>query len=1172
MATVTQTIQNYTGGISQQPDEKKLPGQVVDAVNVLPDVTEGLQKRPGAEFVGSLSDHTTAALNSQTNGKWFHYYRDEAEQYIGQVSRSGDVNMWRCSDGATMHVEDATGLGTAISDYLTHTNDSDIQTLTLNDFTYFTNRTKPTGMSATIEASRPNEAYIELTKIAYSKQYSINIFNSTALTTVTTATRIKIDLVSSSNNYCDTNGAMVNRAARYSQVTKCDDDAGQNRDALSPNVATEIFSVGSASSYTDVGPSGTHTETVKVFNPANNVLTGDVTPALTYSRSNATISIAHDSHGYSNGDWLEITFSGAQASDGIYQISSVSTDAYTVTDHHYDSGSETGTANVTKGNLTGRSDLYFQITNIGQSTPYGAGSNVTYNTRYTTTHDLLYGGNGWQENDYFYVWMKDGYYRVTVDEISTARIQANLGLVRPQPTPFDTETTITAESVLGDIQQAIVNAAGSPFALADVQIIGNGIYLTDANNFNVTAPGGELMNIVTSEVNDIEDLPQQCKHGYIVLVRNSEAQEDDYYLRFKGENNRDGRGAWEECPQPGRRVQFDKNKMPIQMSRQLPTTADSSGNTHTNGWFKLEQIEWEKCLVGDNVTVPKPSFISTVAGVDDDTKTVNRYINKMLFFRNRLVILSDEDVIMSQPGEFFNFWPKSAIQYTATDAIDVSCSSEYPAIVYDGIQINAGLLLFTKNQQFMLTTDSDVLSPQTAKINSLASYNFNSKSNPISLGTTVGFLDNAGKYSRFWEMANALREGEPVVVDQTKVVSKLFDGELDKISNSRENGLVFFTTKNSQELYGLSYFVSGEKRVQQAWFKWTFNGTIQHHCVLDDEIYLIIRNNSKDTMQRITIKTDATTDTITDDRDTTETTDDLIHRIHLDNMAVINIGSNRYDSTTDKTIFARPQGYENTAEQLVIYDNSAGSGVSDPIGQYAEVTTNGGTSPKFTIPTSAVTIAAETITITGHGYSTGNPVIYSNGSGTTLAGLTHDTTYYVIKVDANTIKLATTASNAVGGTAINLTGTGNNAQTISSTLEVPRDWSGNSVVLGYLYEMNVTLPTIYYTQTADQQVRADTRSSLVVHRVKLNFGAVGMYTTLLERLGKDPYSQTWEPPLADSYRGNAIPINNTITHTIPTYEKNQNLSLTLTSKHPAPATLISMSWEGDLNNKHYRSV
>ena len=74
---------------------------------------------------------------------------------------------------------------------------------------------------------------------------------------------------------------------------------------------------------------------------------------------------------------------------------------------------------------------------------------------------------------------------------------------------------------------------------------------------------------------------------------------------------------------------------------------------------------------------------------------------------------------MSRPGDFTNFFAKSAIQLIASDPIDISASSEYPAILYDGIQVNTGLVLFSKNQQFMLTTDSDVFSPTTAKINAL---------------------------------------------------------------------------------------------------------------------------------------------------------------------------------------------------------------------------------------------------------------------------------------------------------------------------------------------------------------------------------------------------------------------------------------------------------------------
>ena len=50
MPNVTQTITNYLGGVSRQPDTKKLPGQVVDAINAYPDPTFGLTKDPGLNF------------------------------------------------------------------------------------------------------------------------------------------------------------------------------------------------------------------------------------------------------------------------------------------------------------------------------------------------------------------------------------------------------------------------------------------------------------------------------------------------------------------------------------------------------------------------------------------------------------------------------------------------------------------------------------------------------------------------------------------------------------------------------------------------------------------------------------------------------------------------------------------------------------------------------------------------------------------------------------------------------------------------------------------------------------------------------------------------------------------------------------------------------------------
>ena len=61
---------------------------------------------------------------------------------------------------------------------------------------------------------------------------------------------------------------------------------------------------------------------------------------------------------------------------------------------------------------------------------------------------------------------------------------------------------------------------------------------------------------------------------------------------------------------------------------------------------------------------------------------------------------------------------------------------------------------------------------------------------------------------------------------------------------------------------------------------------------------------------------------------------------------------------------------------------------------------------------SAVSTANDTITITGHLLQTGDQVTYSDKGGTTLANLTDNGAHFVIRVNANTIKLATTAANA----------------------------------------------------------------------------------------------------------------------------------------------------------------
>ena len=946
MASVTQTIPSFIAGISQQPDDLKRPGQVKEAINVIPDVTYGLTKRPGGRLIGSLSD---GSLNSSTNGRWFSYYRDEAEQYIGQIYQNGTVRMWKCSDGSEKSVVVA---HSDCTDYLTHTGDESIQTLTLNDHTYLVNREKTTAMTNTVEPTRPYEAFVELKQIAYSSQYALNISNDDTTQDVSTATRISIS-----------------------------------------------YSTSDSGSGNAVHTSGT--------------------------------------------------------------CNSVGTQLFKLSD-------------------TGKDNLFIRIVAMGQPTTDG-GENPTYKCRYTITTDLLYGGEGWVAGNTKTVTMtdpvQDTNYTITIDESSTSKVKANLALVRPTPTPFDKESVVTAESILGDVREGITgsstSATGNGFT---VQQIGSGLYITRTDGaFTVQSPNSELMGVLTSEVNTVEDLPRQCKHGYVVKVKNSDSTQDDYYVKFFGVNNKDGPGVWEECPAPGRKIEIDPATMPMDLIR----TADGNfrlakldASTYTVGGTSYTTHHWRDCPVGDTLTSPEPSFIG-------------RKINRLLFFRNRLVILAENHIIMSRPSAFFDFWIKSAITYSAVDSIDVSASSEQPADLYDGIEITTGLILFSQTKQFLVATDSDVLSPETVKVNSLSNYNFNIKTNPISLGTTIGFLDNAGKYSRFMEAARVMREGEPQVVEQSKVVSKLFGKDLDLISNSRENGVVFFAEQGKSSLYGYRYFKVGEKHLQQAWFEWELPGTIQHHTVLDDSLYVVLRGDgNKDVMHRYDIRLGSGSRTVTDDMNTeSDTTDDIEYRLHIDNSKVISASSLGYSSTTGKTGFTKPNGFNFSDKQLVVYTHT-----SSPNGNH----------------------------------------------------------------------------NNVGRYAL--------ASVVGNNIEWVGDFTGNDLIVGYLFDMKVKIPTIYHTkQMADRWV-SDTRASLVVHRLKLNLGASGSYSTLIERTGKPDYTQLFEAPKASGYQASDVGILEQDTQAVPIYERNKNLTVTLKSTDPTPATLFSMSWEGDLSPKYYRNV
>lgn len=82
-----------------------------------------------------------------------------------------------------------------------------------------------------------------------------------------------------------------------------------------------------------------------------------------------------------------------------------------------------------------------------------------------------------------------------------------------------------------------------------------------------------------------------------------------------------------------------------------------------------------------------------------------------------------------------------------------------------------------------------------------------------------------------------------------------------------------------------------------------------------------------------------------------------------------------------------------------------------------------------------VSAAANTIAYTGHLFATGDAAVYSKGAGgTVITGLTDASTYYIIKIGANAIALASSLANATANTQVDITAVGaGSAHTLTLT-------------------------------------------------------------------------------------------------------------------------------------------
>ena len=379
---------------------------------------------------------------------------------------------------------------------------------------------------------------------------------------------------------------------------------------------------------------------------------------------------------------------------------------------------------------------------------------------------------------------------------------------------------------MATILNGLKTSVNSSLSNVTGEVIGSGLFLHGSAADGVNFLGGavnENMSVIGQKAQDISRLPAMNKHGYVAQVSNSaDLDTDDYYVKFEANNGVSGAGSYEETVRPHN---FDGSGSDDMVLGLDPATMPHALINNRNGTFSFKKLDeaskgttqnyWKNRLVGDDTSNPFPTFNGSE-------------IQEMFFHRNRLGMISGEQVVLSQPGQYFNFGIVSAITASDDNPIDITVSDVKPAFINHTLPINKGLMMFSDNGQFMLFTESDIFSPKTARLKKIASYECDASIQPVDLGTSILFTSNVSAYARAFEATIVDDDTPPNIIEQTRVVPEFLPKDITKSTNSAAIGITTYGKKGDSTVYHYKYYNAGNQREQSAWYSWTLTGTMQH--------------------------------------------------------------------------------------------------------------------------------------------------------------------------------------------------------------------------------------------------------------------------------------------------------------------------------------------------------
>lgn len=234
--------------------------------------------------------------------------------------------------------------------------------------------------------------------------------------------------------------------------------------------------------------------------------------------------------------------------------------------------------------------------------------------------------------------------------------------------------------------------------------------------------------------------------------------------------------------------------------------------TKVGAVWSIDSSPFEGRFAGDETTNPDPAFVS-------------RGITGISAYQGRLVILAGAQVCMSASLKARRFYRSTLTSLLDADTIGIAAAGASSAAWVHAVEFSKDLLLFSAKYQGVVPGANTAVTPRTASVVVMTNYSADTNARPVLTGSSVMYsTPRSADYFGIMEMLPSnTTDASYNSYDSTAHLPEYMAGLCRfAVAHSSANMVLVAPSDSHTTLIVHEYIWEGDKKVQQAWHRWTF--------------------------------------------------------------------------------------------------------------------------------------------------------------------------------------------------------------------------------------------------------------------------------------------------------------------------------------------------------------